>query len=103
MTCIFKRFHRQGDSVITLAYTCDEVRLLAKYWKAEFRRINKSDYLGRPDRLYEAYAQEINDFLSHCTCRLIPSDRRNVNDAQELNSLEQKRYSQDEMDSNDTI
>ena len=74
MTCIFKRFHRDGDTVITLDYTCDEVRLVATFWKAEFRRINNSDYLGRPDRLYEAYAKEIDDFLNQCTCKPEPPE-----------------------------
>ena len=53
-------------------FSCDEVRELHLDWKKKFRQINHTDErlaLGRRDKMYEQFCEEIDDFLNNkCEC-----------------------------------
>lgn len=72
--CFLKRFENFGKMQV---YTCDQVRKLEKEWKETFRKINKVDEIEEPvgkkrivrkDPAYEAFCEEIDDFLKRCKC-----------------------------------
>lgn len=70
MVCKFRRY-KPTHNVNYLEredFTCHEVRKLKEYWLKEFREKNLSDIV-KVDPAYEAFKNEIEEFLSKCKCR----------------------------------
>jgi hypothetical protein len=72
MTCKVKRFENRGNGMEVFHYSCEDVRNLKEEWKEKFRKVNRTDYViksqGR-DKRYDEFCQEIEDFISKCTCK----------------------------------
>jgi len=66
--CKIKHYTYDGYSKI---YTCDEIRESYEEMKSDFRKKNGCDYLinkGISDRAYDRFCDELDSFLSQCTC-----------------------------------
>jgi hypothetical protein len=70
MICKLRRYISEGLTNNITTFTCHEVRDCIEGWKKEFRDKNATDLiqLRRPDRAYEAFCKELDDFLAQCKC-----------------------------------
>jgi hypothetical protein len=70
--CRLARYLQDGNKLKKIVFTCDEVRFFSELWKKEFREKNLTDAFlkaGLPDRAYESFCNEIDEFLNNCKCK----------------------------------
>ena len=67
MSCKFRRFVRNGNTLVVEDYTCDEIKQLFPKWDENFIKENLVD-IHRPDRYYLGWKKQIEDFLMNCDC-----------------------------------